>query len=83
MNCENPNHKQHGKNFVKKYPTAKGNVLDTIIMVNPRFWDISDNPKENTTRCCQVCSIQDDIKRATNRKNEPARPCSCRWENVY
>jgi hypothetical protein len=74
LSCENPNHKEYVRNFVKKYPTAKGNVPDETIIVDPRYWYISDNPKENTTRCCRVCSIQEDINRAINRKeNETTR----------
>ena len=69
MSCKNPNHKQDVKNFVKKYPTAKSNVPNTIIMIDPKYLYISDNPKENTTRCCRVCSIPEDIRRAMNRTN--------------
>ena len=66
MPCRNPRHKKHVKNFVRKYPTAKGRVQDTIITVDPKYWYISDNPKDNTARCCQVYSIQ-DIKRGMNK----------------
>ena len=75
MPCENPKHKEHIKNFVKKYPSAKGRVSDTIIIVDPKFWYISDNPKDNTVPCCQVCSISEDIIRASSpdRRKEPNR----------
>jgi hypothetical protein len=43
---------------------AKGRVPDTIIVVDPRTWYVSDIPKDNAVRCCQVCSISEDIKRA-------------------
>jgi hypothetical protein len=41
LTCENPNHKQHVKNFVKKYPTAKGRVPSTIILVDPNDWSVA------------------------------------------
>ncbi|MGA6991184.1 MAG: hypothetical protein WBL67_12435 [Nitrososphaeraceae archaeon] len=44
MKCENPRHKEHIKNFVKKYLTSKGRVPDTIIIADPKYWYISDNP---------------------------------------
>jgi hypothetical protein len=62
LTCENPNHEEHIENFLRKYPTAKGRVLDTIIVVDPRTWYISDIPKDNTVRCYQVCNISEDIK---------------------
>ena len=73
LKCENPRHKEHVKNFVRKYPTTKGRVLDTIIIVDPKYWYISDNQKDDTVPCCQVCSISEDIIRAssTDLRNEP------------
>ena len=74
MSCENPRHKEHVKNFVKGFPTAKGRVPDTIIMVDPNNWYISDIPKFNTVPCSrQICSISEDIIRASNpeRRKEP------------
>jgi hypothetical protein len=56
--CENPRRTEHVANFIKKYPTAKGRVPDTIIIVDPKDWVISlEDPNMNTTECCQVCSI--------------------------
>ena len=44
--------------FYKEIPQAKGRVPDTIIIVDPKDWVISlEDPKMNTTECCQVCSI--------------------------
>jgi hypothetical protein len=81
--CENPRHKEHVTNLIKKYPTAKGNVPKTLILVNPEDWAISlEDPKANTTECCQVCSISEDIIRASSRRNEPDRYCSCQREQV-
>jgi len=39
----------------------------TIITVNPEDWarDL-ENPTKNTVKCCQMCSISEDIKRANN-----------------
>ncbi|MGH9927387.1 MAG: hypothetical protein ACRD5B_18625 [Nitrososphaeraceae archaeon] len=75
VKCKNPRHKEHVKNFVRKYPIAKGRVPDTIITVDSKYWYISDNPQDNTIPCCQVCSISEDIIRANSpdRKKEPDR----------
>lgn len=70
------------KNFVRKYRSAKGRVPDTIIIVDPNYWYISDNLKDNTIPCCQVCSISEDIIRASSRNNEPDGYCSCQTDQV-
>jgi hypothetical protein len=63
--CKIPNHKVHVTNFVKKYPTAKGRVSKTIILVDPKDWAVVlDNPALNTTECCQICSIAEGIAQA-------------------
>jgi len=74
--CENPRQKEHVKNFVKKYPTVKGRLPKTLILVDPKDWAISlEDPKANTTKCCQVCSISEDIIRTSSpdRRNESNR----------
>lgn len=60
--CENPNHDEYIEAFSRKYPTAKRDAHYTIITVDPEHWWISDNQKKNTVKCCQVCSISEDIK---------------------
>jgi hypothetical protein len=83
MPCENPRHKEHVKDFVRKFHTAKGRVPKTTILVDPREWAISlEDPKVNTIECCQVCSISEDIIHAGHRKNEPDRYCSCQRDQV-
>ena len=43
--CKNPNHTLHVVNFIEKYPTAKGGVPQTIIMVDPSDWSAAlENP---------------------------------------
>jgi hypothetical protein len=60
--CKNPDHMVHEANFIKKYPSAKDRVPNTIILVNPKDWAIAlENPALNTTECCQVCSIAEDL----------------------
>jgi hypothetical protein len=57
MHCENPQHKQHLKRFLKKYPTADKNGEFPIITVNPEDWAIDlEHPEKNTVKCCQMCS---------------------------
>jgi hypothetical protein len=60
--CKYPNHKQHIANFLKKYPTVKARVPQTIIMVDPKDWPVVlENPILNKTACCQICSVAEDI----------------------
>jgi hypothetical protein len=55
--CKNPNHNVHVANFIKKYPTVKGRVPQTIVMVDPSDWSVTlEHPSKNTTECCQVCA---------------------------
>ena len=35
--CQNPDHAKHVDNFFRKYPGAKGNVPDAVIMVDPKY----------------------------------------------
>jgi hypothetical protein len=82
MPCRNPRHKEHIKDFVRKYPTAKGRVPKPTILVD-KDWAISlEDPKANTTECCQVCSISEDIIRTMTRRNEPDEYCSCQRDQV-
>ena len=86
MPCQSSRHKEHVKNFVKKYPTAKGKVPDTMITVNPEDWVIDlEDPKKNTVQCCQMCSIQEDIKRVTSLewKDQPANYNPYEWKMRY
>ena len=83
---KNPNHKQHVANFVKKYPTAKGNVPKTSIMVDPKDWAIAlEDSSKNTAECCQVCSIAEDIARAEKGIGVTGlgQMCSCQWKVRY
>ena len=66
--CEHPNHDEHIEAFLRKYHTAKGRMPDAIITVDPEHWYISDDQKKNTVKCCQLCSISEDIKRASSPK---------------
>ena len=82
MPCQNPRHKEHVKDFVRKFPTAKGRVPNATILVDPKDWAISlEDPEVNTTECCRVWSISEDIIRAGQHKNEPDRYCSCQQES--
>ena len=64
VHCDNPQHKQHLKAFLTQYLTVNKNA---IIKVNPDDWAIDlENPKKNTVQYCQMCGIQEDIKRVTS-----------------
>jgi hypothetical protein len=83
--CKNPNHTLHVANFVKKCPTAKGRVPQTIILVDPNDWDVAlEDSSKNTTECCQVCSIAED--RALAKKGIGTTGlgvCSCQRDIRY
>lgn len=81
--CKNPNHKVHVANFVRKYPSAKGIVPHTIIMVDPKDWAVAlENPTLNTTECCQVCSIAEGIALAEKGIGTTGlgQICTCQWK---
>lgn len=81
--CKTPNHKSHIANFIKKYPTAKGRVPKTIILVNPKDWAADlEHPALNTTECCQVCGIAEGIALAEKGIGTTGigQVCSCQWE---
>jgi hypothetical protein len=83
---KNPNHKAHDTNFIKKYPSAKERVSQTIIMVDPKDWGIAlENPELNTTECCQVCSIAEDIEISEEGIGTTSRGqiCSCQWNDRF
>ena len=40
--------------FLKKYPTVKKDSHYAIITVDPEEWWVSDDPKTNTVKCCDV-----------------------------
>jgi hypothetical protein len=69
--CKHPNHKEYIEAFLRKYPTAKRAARYAIIKVDSEHWYISDDQKKNTVKCCQLCSISEDISRACSR-NIPA-----------
>ncbi len=60
--CQHPNHENYLKAFLKKYPTANKDAHFSINIVDPEEWYISDDPKKNTIRCCQMCSISEEIR---------------------
>ncbi len=88
MHCKNPRHKQHLKAFLKKYPTASKDAKFAIITVNPDDWGIDlEHPEKNTAKCCQMCSIAEDIKQTSSPdwdgQPAPADVCACQWKVRY
>jgi hypothetical protein len=67
--CGHPKHNEYLKAFLKKYPAANKDAHFSINMVDPEEWYISDDPKNNTAKCCQMCGINEDIARASYRNN--------------
>ena len=43
--------------FLRKYPTANKYARFAVNMADPEEWEVSDDPKKNTTRCCQMCRM--------------------------
>ena len=64
--CQHPNHKNYLKAFLKKYPTANKDERFSVNMVVAEEWYISDDSSKNTVKCRQLCSISEDIKRASS-----------------
>ena len=72
QHCKNPNHKRHVADFVKNYSSAKDRVPNTIIIVDPNYWSIDlEHPSKNTSECCQLCSIAEDIAWARTNMRLP------------
>jgi len=65
--CQHPNHQIYLKASLKKYPTANKNAHFSVNMLDSEEWFISDDPKKNTTKCCQMCSITEGITRSSFR----------------
>jgi hypothetical protein len=65
--CRHPKHEGYLSVFLKKYPTANKDAHFATNLVDPEEWYISDDSKKNTTKCCQMCSISEDIARASFR----------------
>jgi hypothetical protein len=83
---KNLNHKAHDTNFIKKYPSAKERVPQTIIMIDPKDWGIAlENLELNTTECCQVCSIAGDIEISEKGIGTTSlgQICSCQWNDRF
>jgi len=65
--CQHLKHKEYLEAFLKRFPTANRDTDFAIMTVDPEHWYISDDQKKNTVKCCRLCSISEDIKRASSR----------------
>ena len=65
--CEHPKHEAYFEAFLKKYPTANKDAHFAINLVYPEEWWVSDDPKKNTVRCCQMSGISEGIARSSYR----------------
>jgi hypothetical protein len=86
LSCKNPRHKLYLQKFLKKYPTADKNGEFPITAVNPEDRAIDlEHPEKNTVKCCQMCSIQEDIKRVTSPgwTGQPASHNPYEWKVKY
>jgi hypothetical protein len=55
------------KAFLKNYPTADKDARFVVNKLDPEEWNVSDDSKKNTVRCCIMCNIQEDIARSAFR----------------
>lgn len=65
---------------------AKGRVPSTIILVDPLDWAIAlEDHRKNSTQCCQVCGIAEDIAQAEKGIGVTGlgQLCSCQWDIRY
>jgi len=66
--CQHPKHEAYFESFLAKYSTAtREGGYGAIIDVDPGEWYVSDAPKKNTVKCCQMCGISEDIARSKTR----------------
>ena len=65
--CQHPKHEEYLAAFLRKYPTANKDARFAVNMADPEEWEVSDDPKKNTSRCCQMCGISEGIARAKTR----------------
>jgi len=65
--CEHPKHNEYLKAFLKKYRTANRDAHFAVNLVDPAEWYVSDDPKKNTTKCCQMYGISESIARSAFR----------------
>jgi hypothetical protein len=65
--CLHSKHEQYLDAFIRKYPTARGDAKFAIIGVDPTEYWVSEDPKNNTLKCCQMCSISEGIARSITR----------------
>jgi hypothetical protein len=72
--CQHPKHKEYLEAFLKEYPTANKDAHFNVNMVDPEEWYISDDSEKNTTKCCQMCSISEDIARTPYRNISTSSP---------
>lgn len=52
------------KAFLKKYPAANKDAHYAVNLADPAEWWVSDDPKKNTVKRCQMCGISEGIARA-------------------
>ncbi len=75
----------HVANFVKKYPTARERVPQTIILVDLNDWSVAlEDSSKNITECCQVCCFAEDIALAKKGIGTTGLGvCTCQWDIRY
>lgn len=64
--CVHPNLEDYMGAFLENSLLAKRDAHYVIITVDQEEWAISlENPDKNTVKCCQVCSINEGMRRAS------------------
>ena len=62
-----PKHNEYLEVFLKKCPTADRNARFVVNLMDPEKCNVMDDSKKNTTRCCIMCSIPEDVARTKTR----------------
>ena len=72
--------KNTSQTFLRKCPTANKDARFGVNMADPEEGKVSDDPKKNTTRCCQMCGISEGIARAKQGTYQCLVMAQCIWE---
>ena len=57
--CQHPKHEEYLAAFLRKYPTANKDARFAVNMADPEEWEVSDDPKKNTTSGCNVILLRE------------------------
>jgi hypothetical protein len=65
--CQHPKNEQYLDGFICRYHKIRRDAKFAIIDIDPTEYWVSDDPKKNTLKRCQMCSVSKDIARTSYR----------------